>query len=141
MTIVNVNRVKFAWELEPEFVAPADAELASHVVERDIDWLVEGRIPSGMVTLIAGRPGGGKSLVTAWLAAQVSKAGGPVIFSNLEDLRAQTSKPRLRIAGANLDLIHFWTPKLTTPEGIALLEAFVVAMKTHCRGSIVSLRP
>ncbi len=110
------------------FQRPADSELASEVEEREIGWLVPGVIPAGMLTLVAGVPGAGKSLYTAWLAAKVSSEGGPVLFSNVEDLRAETSKPRLRVAGADLDKVYFWTPSLTTPEGIAQLEAFVNAL-------------
>jgi len=106
------------------FRAPEDAQRASHVQEREIEWLIEGRIPRGMVTLIAGRQGEGKSLLSAWLAAKVSHQGG-VIFSNDEDLKAQTSRPRLRLAGADLNRVHFWKPELTSPDGIAQLETFV----------------
>src|SRR3989338_8275154 len=38
-----------------------------------ISWLWEGRIALGKLTLIAGDPGLGKSLLTATLAAHVSK--------------------------------------------------------------------
>ncbi len=112
----------------PTYERPGDSELASEVEERDIEWLVPGVIPAGMLTLVAGMPGAGKSLYTAWLAAKVSSEGSPVLFSNVEDLRAETSKPRLRVAGADLDKVYFWTPILTTPEGVAQLEAFVNAL-------------
>ncbi len=108
---------------------PEDALRASHVKEREIEWLLEGRIPRGMITLVAGRPGQGKSLFSAWLAARVSQRDGGVIFSNDEDLKAETSRPRLRLAGADLNRVHFWKPTLVSADGIAQLDRFVRAMK------------
>jgi AAA domain-containing protein len=109
-------------------VAPkVDSERVDTVKAKKITWLMEGRIPAGMVTLVAGRPGQGKSLFSAWLAAEVSKKG-TVIFSNEEDLRAEVSRPRLEAAGAKLERIHFWKPDVETKEGLAQLEQFIKAM-------------
>lgn len=82
-----------------------------------INWLWEGRIAIGKLTMIAGDPGLGKSLVTANLATNVSKgypwpAGdsiapiGDVILLSAEDDPADTIKPRLEAMGADCNRIH-----------------------------------
>jgi hypothetical protein len=79
-----------------------------------VEWLWPGRIPLGRLTLIAGDPGIGKSLVAVDLAARLSRGAawpddpecpqppaGAVIFSLEDDLR-DTILPRLERAGADL---------------------------------------
>ena len=53
-----------------------DAEIVSldKVIQHDIDWLWPDHIPLGMLTLIAGDPGVGKSFLTLYIAATVSAA-------------------------------------------------------------------
>jgi putative DNA primase/helicase len=55
-----------------------DAEIVSldKVIQHDIEWLWPNHIPLGMLTLIAGDPGVGKSFLTLYIAAAVS-AGLP----------------------------------------------------------------
>lgn len=43
------------------------------VEKKSIEWLWRGRIPRGMMTLVAGNPGVGKSFFIAWLLAKLSK--------------------------------------------------------------------
>jgi hypothetical protein len=82
------------------------------VRSRPVEWLWEGWIPYGTVTLIEGDPDLGKSTLTADLAARVSRgwrmppAGGPapdlspvgVLLLSAEDSLEQTIKPRLDAA-------------------------------------------
>lgn len=79
-------------------------------------WLWPGRIPLGKVTIIAGDPGLGKSLVTLDLAARVSRGGmwpdgsenliGGVLLLSAEDDAADTIRPRLDACDANVENIH-----------------------------------
>lgn len=110
------------------FVMPANSTRASKVTPKKIDWLLDGHVPLGMISLLAGRPGQGKSMFTAWLAAAASQKGH-VIFSNLEDLQAEVSRPRLEAAGAVLDRVHFWTPDIESDEGLAQLREYVEQFK------------
>lgn len=82
-----------------------------------ISWLWPGRIALGKLTLIAGDPGLGKSLLTAYLAACVSKGyswpiegsaapTGDVVMLSAEDDVADTIRPRLDAAGADCTRIH-----------------------------------
>ena len=70
---------------------PDDYQLASEVDEKLIRWLIDQRLAAGVITLIAGRPGQGKSLFTSWLAAYMTQGGDRVMFSNLEDMKGETT--------------------------------------------------
>jgi hypothetical protein len=71
-----------------------------------VDWLWPGRIPFGMLSLLIGDPGLGKSLLSVDIAAKVSRAGGNVLLASAEDHAAITIRPRAEAAGADLNLIH-----------------------------------
>ena len=90
----------------------------SDIESKPVDWLWPGRIARGKLTIIAGDPGLGKSQITASIAAIVSTGGlwpvdrdycpvGGVLFMSAEDDPADTIRPRLEAAGADLRLIHF----------------------------------
>ena len=91
-----------------------DAELVrlNAVEPKPIDWLWKGRIPLGKVTLIAGDPGLGKSMLSIHFSAHVTTGkpwpvdGAPcplgnVIILSAEDDAADTIRPRLDAAGAD----------------------------------------
>ncbi len=81
--------------------------IAFSSVEREVvKWLWEGRIPLGMLTLLMGDPGLGKSLLTTMLAALVSRAGGDVLLLSAEDHKGATIRPRLEAADADLARVH-----------------------------------
>jgi len=88
--------------------------LASQIKPRPVRWLWPGRIPAGALTLLAGREGIGKSLVTVSLAAQLTRGTLPgarhgkpsrVMFATSEDAWEFTMIPRLIAAGADLSMI------------------------------------
>jgi len=88
----------------------------SDVVPVDVRWLWPGRIPLGRLTLLVGRPGDGKSFLTAYLAANVSRGrpwvdsspcpAGSVVLVSAEDDPADTIAPRLIAHGADRDRVH-----------------------------------
>ncbi len=92
---------------------------SSSIVAKPIDWLWEGKIAKGKVTLIAGDPGLGKSQLTIHLASIVSNGGlfpgdhkckrGKVLFFSAEDDAADTINPRLIACGANQDFISIFS--------------------------------
>ena len=76
--------------------------LASQIKPRPVRWLWPGRIPAGALTLLAGREGIGKSLVTVSLAAQLTRGTLPgarhgkpsrVMFATSEDAWEFTMGP------------------------------------------------
>lgn len=89
----------------------------SDIEAHPIDWLWPDRIARGKVNLIVGNPGLGKSQITASIAAVVTTGGrwpvdgrqcqvGSVLFLSAEDDPADTLRPRLEAAGADLTRVH-----------------------------------
>jgi hypothetical protein len=84
-----------------------------------VSWLWPGYIGSGRLTLLDGDPGVGKSLVTLDLMARLTSgrefpdgsrpgaARAAVVLSGEDDL-AETLRPRLLAAGADLGRVHAW---------------------------------
>ena len=77
----------------------------------NVMWLWQARVPCAMFGLFAGREGYGKSLIVAWLIAQVTrgtldgdykKQPRNVVICATEDSFAHTIVPRLFAAGADL---------------------------------------
>jgi AAA domain len=87
----------------------------SDVQRERVEWLWDRRVPLGKLTLISGDPGLGKSLMTLDLAARITQGkrmpdGSPgfegnVVILSAEDGVADTIRPRLELAGANLDRV------------------------------------
>jgi hypothetical protein len=101
---------------------PKDPQSATGFKELPIEWLIPRVVPTKMITLIAGRPKQGKSLMTVWAAAQVTRQGGTVLFSNHEDLLQEMVVPRLRWAGAEMKRIKLQTEPFILPEQTNWLE-------------------
>jgi RNase P/RNase MRP subunit POP5 len=90
--------------------------LLSSVVSERVEWLWSGRIPFGKPTILDGDPGLGKSTLALEIAARCSRGeslpgddirrppAGVVILS-AEDGLADTIRPRLEAARADLDRI------------------------------------
>jgi AAA domain len=81
-----------------------------------VRWLWEDRLPLGMLSIIAGEPGLGKSTLTADVAARASQGeldgalrGQPcdALIVTFEDHVASVVRPRLEAAGADLDRVSF----------------------------------
>jgi hypothetical protein len=102
-----------------------------------VKWLWEGRIPFGKVTLLESEPGVGKSTLTLELAARISR-GAPmplekthlapsnvVIFSG-DDGLADTVRPRLDVAGADLSKIFAVDRELEKDDLARLHPALII---------------
>lgn len=97
--------------------APMVSRRLADVQAERVRWLWPGRIARGKVTVLAGHPGLGKSQVCASLAAIVTTGGrwpvdgtradvGSVAILSAEDDAADTLKPRLLAAGADVRRVH-----------------------------------
>jgi len=106
----------------PVLVRVADVE-----AERVL-WLWPGRIPAGKITILDGDPGLGKSTISLDLAARVTTGspmpdGSPlaepagVVLLSAEDGIADTIRPRLEAAGADLSRVAV-LEAVTTEVGI-----------------------
>ena len=96
----------------------AQLKCAGDVQPQPINWLWPNRIALGKLTLIAGDPGLGKSLLSIELAKHVTKGinwpvdntvcpTGDVILLSAEDDLADTIRPRLDATGANPNKVYF----------------------------------
>ncbi|MBN1443135.1 MAG: AAA family ATPase [Planctomycetes bacterium] len=112
-----------AEEAEDEGPAFAIGRRMSDVQPKEVSWLWPGRIARGKVTLLAGDPGLGKSLLSLDIAARTS-TGAPwpdgeperrepagVVLVSAEDDPADTIRPRLDAAGADVS-------RIVTLEGV-----------------------
>jgi putative DNA primase/helicase len=90
---------------------------ASDVTPVAVDWIWDGRIARGKITIIAGLPDVGKSQIGAHIAARITKGEhwpngarapqGDVVILASEDGIEDTWVPRLMAAGADLTRVHF----------------------------------
>lgn len=104
------------------------------------EWLATGFVPKAAVTLLVGDEGVGKSLLWVWLARHVT-TGKPapeygipardpadVIVVATEDGWSDTVRPRLEVAGVDLDHVHVIATEAdgsgspTFPDHMDLLE-------------------
>jgi putative DNA primase/helicase len=111
-------------------------ERVSDIPAQKLTWLWPGRIPLGKLSLFAGDPGLGKSLVTLDIIARVTcgrewpdgtanTEPGSVIILSAEDDPADTIRPRLETARANLSKVHILKAvRRTRPGGSAALDLF-----------------
>ena len=88
---------------------------ASSVTPANVRWAWKGWIPLGMLSLLLGLPGRGKTTLAEQLAADITNGtlpgslyGDPadVLIVSYEDSMAHTLVPRLHAAAADLDRVH-----------------------------------
>ena len=115
------------------------------VTEQQVHWLWPGYLARGMVTLLDGDPGLGKSFLTLDLAARLTRGAGmpgqeatssahqgpaDILLLNAEDDPARTLRPRLTALGADLKRCHTLTEipegamtrPVSLPEDLPVLE-------------------
>lgn len=101
----------------------------SEIVEREVEWLWKPYIPLKKITLFRGDPGIGKTFLALMVTAIVSNGHGfpnkssesgftpatqgNVLFLTAEDDLADTVKPRLRKANADMERVFSYTDYIT----------------------------
>lgn len=115
--VTSIERIRAEIdEDEKQKPGPRLTRLADVKPER-VEWLWPARIPLGMLTLIDGDPGLGKSTVGLDLAARVSTGAAmpfetatrppaDVVVLSAEDHLAATLRPRLDAADADVTRVH-----------------------------------
>jgi putative DNA primase/helicase len=99
----------------------------SDVMPERVSWLWEGRIPRGKLVTLDGDPSLGKSTLALTFAAIVTTGGiwpdgtrcefpGDVVLMAAEDGLADTVRPRLDAAGADVTRVHA-VQGVTLPDG------------------------
>ncbi len=106
----------FPGQRPTETSAEIEMESFCDVHAEAVQWLWNQRIPLGKLTIFAGDPGKGKSLVTVDIAARLSRGTafpngarsnvGDTIFLSAEDDAADTIRPRLDAAGADVSRVR-----------------------------------
>lgn len=113
---------------------------AADVAPEPVNWIWPGHISAGVVHVVDGVPGVGKSMFSCYLAGVLttgttwpdgSKADiGNVIIVNLEDDISRTLRPRLEAAGADLERVFMFDDAgdgFTLPADMERLEAAIMA--------------
>jgi len=120
----DVTRNGFVAHATRQEQAPEDTKgglkwrLASEVTRRNVEWLIHPWLPRGMLTLIVGHPGVGKSTflasIVAWETtgrfpgqANQGKPGRVVLLPGHEEQFDVMTAPRLHRAGVDLDRVKF----------------------------------
>jgi putative DNA primase/helicase len=113
------------WKVRPSLSVSAITRAFSDIKPQPLRWLWPGRIPLGKLTLLVGDPGLGKSLLTIDVASRVSRGAsfpdratceaGSIIMASAEDDPADTIRPRLDAANADVSRIH-------TLEGVRVIQ-------------------
>lgn len=125
---------------------------ASDVTPTQVEWLWEGYLPKGKLTMFDGDPGLGKTLTALDIAARVTRgaampdgspgASGDVIVLSYEDDAGDTLRPRLEAADADLERVHFLqgkTHKDGAPDLIAIPDDIPVLAEAIERTKAVML--
>ena len=107
------------------------ARPASQIRREPVEWLIQGRVPLGMVTVLSGVGGRGKSTLTALWAAENP---GVTLIATAEDSLGATVRPRLEAAEADLNRVRFVLVRtedgiedgIAIPDDVAQLEEIVV---------------
>lgn len=112
---------------------------AADVEPEPVNWIWPGHVSAGVVHVVDGVPGVGKSMFSCYLAGVITTGTawpdgtkpeiGNVIMVNLEDDLARTLRPRLGAAGADLDRVFMFNDAgdgFTLPADLDRLEAAIL---------------
>jgi RecA-family ATPase len=129
------------------------------IAPKAIRWLVSHRIPRGKLTVLDGDPDLGKSTLMLDIAARVTGAAGglapdeteiagapgDVLILSGEDDPADTIRPRLELAGADLSRVHFldhtWTGQESRPIEIPVDLPLIEEILTKTEARLLVIDP
>lgn len=92
---------------------------ASSITPLPVEWLWRPYFPLGKISAVAGQMGQAKSLLTCWLAAYTTPGG--VVMLSAEDDPADTIRPRLEAAGADLERVWIDTDATLNVERLGAI--------------------
>jgi putative DNA primase/helicase len=102
---------------------------AADTPREPVEWLWRDRIPRGMISLVAGLPGVGKSLFAYFSAGVTASRGENVIYATGEEGYRKTARPRIEAVIANpadLKRIAWWPRDRELPRDLDELHARIV---------------
>jgi hypothetical protein len=124
---LEVGRAASVAPLREGMVRGVQLTSLADVEMRRAQFLWEGRMPLGALTIVAGLPGQGKSHLMTWLGARVSRGQlrgdlkdtpADVVVASAEDALSFVLKPRFLAAGADLERVH--SVVVAQPDGTDL---------------------
>lgn len=111
---------------------------AANVEPEPVNWIWPGHVAAGVVHVVDGLPGVGKSMLSCYLAGVLTTGTawpdgtrcnpGNVLLVNLEDDLSRTLRPRLGAAGADLNRVQLFEDSeggFTLPGDLAKLESAI----------------
>lgn len=125
--------------------APTGTVSFDRISAQTLEWLWPGRFPLGKISLLAGYPGMSKSLVSIDLCARVTTGTpfpdcpdvptprGTVLMLNPEDDPADTIKPRLLAAGADVKAVHYFDPFRSGSSGPFRLDVDLPVLRRRMK--------
>lgn len=141
------RRLRFV-ESPPAEERMPDMVMVSSIQPQRIDHLWYGRLAAGKITVLDGDPGLGKSTLTLEIAAAFSAGKllpgqdaplepSSVIILSAEDGEGDTIRPRLEVAGADLNKVFIFRMKsdeghtliASIPEDLRFLEMMIQATR------------
>jgi hypothetical protein len=136
---------------EPDATSGLAGVLVADVVAEQVQWLWPGRLPLGKLVILEGRPDEGKTTLALDLAARTSsgaampfetdaRAPAGVVVLSCEDGLADTIRPRLEAAGADLHRIVAAKPEELPTLDEAGLE-YIVALIQRVHAELVLIDP
>ena len=126
----------------------------SAVAARPVEMMIPGFLVQGMIQEVVGLPGTGKGVLLATAAAALTRGEAwrnrpaeraAVIWISAEDSRAHVLRPRIEIAGGDLDLVE--TPEhpqgeiIAFPSGAPVLRGLIERWRARGLFVLVVLDP
>lgn len=132
----------------PDESGPVLVNLAD-VQSEDIKWLWEGKLALGKLAGWAGAPGDGKSIASMDVAARITTGAawpdkgnavaGSVLLITAEDGLADTIRPRLDAAGADVSKVHHFAMVRRVVNGRTFQELFTLGKVRELEKTLNSL--
>ena len=112
----------------PEKIDRPPLIVLSALTAQPVEWLIDGQLVLGELTIIQGLPKSGKSLVCMHWAAELSKQGIKTLISHAEDSPERTLTPRQWAAGAVPEHVLLIPDEalMELPEGTEILKQYIL---------------
>jgi len=125
---VALSALKAMQKEAPDKIVLPDLIVLSDLKAQPVEWLIDGQLVLGELTIIQGLPKSGKSLVCMHWAAELSKQGIKTLISHAEDSPERTLTPRQWAAGAVPGHVLLIPDEalMELPEGTAILRQYII---------------
>lgn len=111
-----------------------DPKLLRNIKDRSPEWVLDGYVPKGCVSMVASSMNMGKTHVGVWMAKEAS-TGSPmaldkpqtVWFNSQEDSPEMVLRPRMMVAGADPDRVVLTSEPWQFPRDLNVVRASLEA--------------